>query len=173
MREAMEGIGAEYLARAGTWLILTTLVYFLMNGAQIFETAAIVPKFTAAPPESLALFRGEHGLDFKIFWIVFHSVHELTFLLAIWFCWKLDIRNWLLILFAVHMAVRVWTLAYFAPAIMEFQAIANAGGGGGTDLLTKAAQWRSLNYVRVGVFLAVSVGLLPLCRKVLKMQAAF
>lgn len=36
--------GANYIVRAETWLFITTLVYFLMNGAQIFETAVIVPK---------------------------------------------------------------------------------------------------------------------------------
>lgn len=111
----------EYLSRAEMWLFITTLIYFLMNGAQIFETAVIVPKWTASPPVSFQMFKGENGLDFKAFWITLHSIHEITFLLAIIFCWKIDpIRNWLLVLFAIHFAVRVWTLAYFAPNIIEF-----------------------------------------------------
>ncbi len=40
----MNNISAEYMSRAETWLLLTTLIYFLMNGAQIFETVVIVPK---------------------------------------------------------------------------------------------------------------------------------
>ncbi len=166
----MESITAEYLSRGTAWLFITTLVYFLMNGAQIFETAVIVPKWTAGPPESFQLFKGKYGLDFKTFWITLHSIHEITFLLAIVFCWKLDpIRNWLLILFAVHFAVRVWTLVYFAPNIIEFQKSANAGSFG-TDLLSRTMLWRTLNYVRVGIFIAVSVGLIPLCIKVMNMR---
>jgi hypothetical protein len=116
----MNNITANYLARAETWLFITTLAYFLMNGAQIFETAVIVPKWTASPPDSFQLFKGKYGLDFKTFWIAMHSLHEITFILAVIFCWKLDpIRNWLLILFAIHFAVRVWTLMYFAPNIMS------------------------------------------------------
>jgi len=164
-------LSTNYLSRAETWLFITTLAYFLMNGAQIFETAVIVPKWTASPPESFQLFKGKHGLDFKPFWIAMHSVHEITFILAIIFCWKIDpIRNWLLILFAVHFAVRVWTLAYFAPNIIEFQKIANMNNDG-TDLLNRVTLWRNLNYLRVGIFIIVSIGLLPLCLKLLGMRS--
>lgn len=64
----------RYLTYALLGLIATTAVYFLMNGAQIFETALIVPSWTSAPPESLGMFQGRHRLDFKVFWIAFHSV---------------------------------------------------------------------------------------------------
>jgi hypothetical protein len=172
----MNDVTETYLSRAETWLLLTTLVYFLMNGAQLFETLVIVPKWTVSPPESFGLFRGKYGLDFKVFWIAMHSVHEITFLLAILFCWKLEIRNWLLVLFAVHVAVRVWTLAYFAPNIIAFQQLANAAGSGtstlpATDLFKRASLWKNLNYVRVGIFIAVSLGLLPLCVRLLHLKA--
>ena len=157
-----------YVARAGTWLLVTTLVYFLMNGAQIFETAVIVPKFTAEPPASFALFAGPYRLDFKAFWIALHTIHELTFILAIAFCWKLEIRTWLLILFGVHFVVRAWTLLYFAPTIIEFQQIANNGGGLAADLQARAGMWRTLNYLRVAVFIGISVALVPLCSRLLR-----
>ncbi|SFD82487.1 hypothetical protein SAMN05518672_103375 [Chitinophaga sp. CF118] len=166
----MENFANEYLSRGTTWLFITTLLYFLMNGAQIFETAIIVPKWTASPPESFHMFQGKYKLDFKVFWIVLHSIHEITFILAIIFCWKLDpIRNWLLILFAIHFAVRVWTLAYFAPNIIEFQNIANTTNSG-TDLLNRVTLWRTLNYIRVGIFIAVSIGLIPLCLKIINLK---
>lgn len=165
----MNNITANYLSRAEIWLFTTTLVYFLMNGAQLFETAVIVPKWTVSPPESFQLFKGKYGLDFKVFWIVIHSIHEITFILAIIFCWKLEIRNWLLLLFAVHFAVRVWTLLYFAPNIIEFQKIANTTTFD-IDLLSRATVWRNLNYIRVGIFIAVSVGLIPLCVKLLNLK---
>lgn len=163
----MDSITSNYLLRAEIWLFVTTLIYFLMNGAQIFETIVIVPKWTASPPDSFQIFKGKYGLDFKLFWIVLHSIHEITFILAIIFCWKLDlVRNWLLILFAVHFVVRVWTLLYFAPNIIDFQKIANASSVR-TDLLNKTMLWKSLNYVRVGLFILVSIGLIPLCVKLM------
>jgi hypothetical protein len=162
----MNNVTINYLSRAELWLFITTLTYFLMNGAQIFETTVIVPRWSAAPPESFQLFKGKYGLDLKTFWIVIHSIHELTFIAAIIFCWKLDpVRNWLLILFAIHFAVRVWTIVYFAPNIISFQKVAN-GESVVTDLVSKVNMWRVLNYVRVGLFVVVSLGLLPLCMRV-------
>ena len=166
----MNNITAEYITRAETCLFITTLVYFLMNGAQIFETVVIVPKWTASPPESFQIFKGKHALDFKGFWIAMHSIHEITFILAIVFCWQLDtIRNWLLILFAIHFVVRVWTLVYFAPNIIEFQKIANSGSNE-ISLLNRTSQWKNLNYLRVAIFIAVSLGLIPLFIKLLSIR---
>lgn len=166
----MGSVTTEYLTRSLSWLIITTSVYFLMNGAQVFETAVVVPKWTADPPESFQLLAGKYGLDLKTFWITFHSIHEITFILAIVFCWKLEpVRSWLLILFGIHFAVRAWTLAYFAPNIIEFQRIANTSESG-MDLLNRVSLWRTLNYIRVAVFIAVSVGLIPICMKVMNLK---
>ncbi|MFC3199341.1 hypothetical protein ACFOET_17090 [Parapedobacter deserti] len=54
-------------------------------------------------------------------------MQEITFLLALIFCWKIDpVRNWLLLLLALHIGVSVWTLVYFAPNIIDFQKIAES-----------------------------------------------
>lgn len=162
----MSNVNIEYFSRAEGWLLITILAYFLLNGAQLFETAVLVPKWTAAPPLSFQYFKAPYGADLKTFWVVAHSVHEVTFILAMVFCWKIDpVRNGLLVLFIVHVALRVWTLAYFAPNIIEFQGIAN-GKSFTTDLLSRAKQWRTLNYIRVSIFMAVSIGLIPLLVKV-------
>ena len=167
----MDNITADYLTRAETWFIISTLLYFFQNGAQIFETVVIVPKWTAAPPESLQIFKGKYALDFKAFWIAVHTIHEITFILAIIFCWKLVfIRNWLLILFAIHFAVRVWTIAYFAPNIIAFQKMANDNNSAAPDLLKRTTQWRNLNYLRVGIFIAVSIALVPLLIQIINLK---
>ena len=131
-----------------------------MNGAGLFETAVIVPKWSAAPPDSFQLFKGEHGIDLKIFWIAIHSIHEVTFIVAIIFCWAIPgVREALLLLFAVHFGVRVWTLMYFAPNIIEFQKIAN-GAEPTPDIAARTKRWRNLNYIRMAVFVAVGFGVL-------------
>lgn len=159
----MENITTNYLSRAELWLYITTLVYFLMNGAQIFETLVFVPKWTASPPDNFRLLLSGHGVSLKNFWIILHSLHEIIFILAIIFCWKIEFaRNWLLILFVIHFAVRVWTLAFFAPNIISFQKIAETRSMS-ENLVNKTSLWQMLNYVRVSIFLAVSIGLIPLC----------
>jgi hypothetical protein len=166
----MENLSAEYLFRAEAWLLITTLIYFIMNGAGIFETTVIIPKWTASPPESLQIFKGEYGIDVKIFWIAMHSIHEITFIVAIVFCWHIPgIREAMLALFAVHFGVRAWTLTYFAPTIMEFQKVAN-GGTVVADIAGRAKRWKNLNYVRTGLFIAVSVGVLAIFLNVLRMM---
>jgi hypothetical protein len=156
----MENLTAEYLFRAEAWLLITTLIYFIMNGAGIFETAVIIPKWTASPPASFQIFKGEYGIDLKFFWIAMHSIHEITFIVAIIFCWHIaGIREWLLALFAIHLGVRVWTLAYFAPNIIEFQKIANGGETNG-NLRERTQVWKNLNYIRTGLFIATAVGVL-------------
>lgn len=166
----MENISPEYLTRAEIWLFITTLVYFAMNGAQIFETAVLVPKWTSSPPDTFKLLADKNGASLKAFWIIFHSIHEITFILAIVFCWKLEpLRNWLLILFAIHFAVRVWTLSYFAPNIIDFQEIAETAGPV-KDLVKRASRWQTLNYIRVAIFIAGSVGFIPLFLKLLNLR---
>jgi hypothetical protein len=168
----MGGLSTSYLRRALFWLVTTTAVYLLMNGAQVFETVLIVPAWTAAPPASLGIFQGQYGLDFKVFWIVFHSLHETTLILALALCWKLtSIRQWLLGLLVVHVAVRVWTVAYFAPTIIAFQSMPHSPTVD-PALVQKAAQWRSLNIIRVVLFMAVNLALLPLIFRVDRMLCA-
>lgn len=158
----MENITSQYLTRAEIWLFITTLLYFAMNGAQIFETLVMVPKWAASPPVNFHILADGQGASLKWFWIVFHSLHELTFILAIIFCWKIDpIRNWLLIFFVIHFAVRVWTLTYFAPNIIDFQKIAETQTIT-TGLESQVALWQTLNYIRVSIYVAVSIGLIPL-----------
>lgn len=159
----MNNIPTNYLIRAELWVYITTLVYFLMNGAQIFETLVFVPKWKDSPPSNFKLLLDGRGASLKNFWIVFHSLHEVTFILAIVFCWKIEFaRNWLLILFAIHFAVRVWTLAYFAPNIINFQKIAETQSIV-PNLVSKTSLWQTLNYIRVAIFIMVSIGFIPLC----------
>jgi len=166
----MEDITASYLTRAEIWLCITTLIYFLMNGAQIFETLVFVPKWTVSPPDNFKLLLDGQGASLKTFWIVFHSLHEVAFILAIVFCWKIDpVRNWLLILFAVHFAVRVWTILFFAPNIIDFQKVA-ADPSLAKDLVNRTSVWQTLNYVRVAIFMIVSMGLVPLCVRLFSLR---
>lgn len=166
----MESITANYLTRAEIWLCITTLIYFLMNGAQIFETFVFVPKWLALPPDNFNLLLDGRGASLKFFWIILHSLHEIAFILSIIFCWNIDpVRNWLLILFAVHFAVRVWTLFYFAPNIIDFQKIAETPTLA-KDLISRTSLWQKLNFIRVAIFISVSIGLIPLCIKLFNLR---
>lgn len=144
-------------SKATRWLFYSICAYFIMNGAQIWETALMVPAWTAAPPSSLIFFQKPYGLDFKAFWIVTHGIHELIFIIALVFNWKIKKRKKIILLvLAGHIAVRVWTLIYFAPTIMEFQQLPYSNTVD-LSLQEKAAQWRNLNYVRVALFVTLNI----------------
>lgn len=147
--------------RATQWLFYSICAYFIMNGAQVWETALMVPAWTAAPPASLIFFQKPYGLDFKVFWIVTHGVHELIFIIALVFNWNIKKRrNLILLVLAGHIAVRAWTLMYFAPTIIEFQALPYSDTID-VFLQQKAAHWRNLNYVRVAIFFVLNLLLIP------------
>ncbi|WP_068942831.1 transposase [Chryseobacterium timonianum] len=167
----MESLTTPEVIRAEIWLCITTLLYFMMNGAQLFETFLFVPKWVSSPPENFKLLLNGNGISLKLFWILFHSIHEIAFILALFFCWKIDpVRNWLLILFIIHIAVRSWTLIFFAPHIIDFQRMAETSIIP-EDLSSRTSAWQTLNYVRVAIFIAVSIGLIPLCIKVLNLKS--
>lgn len=148
-------------SKATKWLFYSICAYFTMNGAQVWETALMVPAWTAAPPSSLIFFQKPYGLDFKVFWIVTHGIHEILFITALVFNWKIKKRrNLILLVLAGHIAIRVWTLMYFAPTIMEFQRLPYSDTID-VFLQEKAAQWRNLNYVRVAIFFALNFLLIP------------
>jgi len=56
-----------------------------------------------------------------------------------------------------------WTLLYFAPVIISFQQMP-ASATIDQTLQEKAALWRSLNLVRVALFMLLSFALIPLNR---------
>lgn len=69
-------------------------------------------------------------------------------------------RRWLPLLLCAHIAVRVWTIAYFAPTIIAFQQMAYSSTIDPPALVEKEAQWRNLNYLRVLMLMAVSLALI-------------
>lgn len=78
------------------------------------------------------------------------------------------VRPWIVVLLIVHMAVRVWTVAYFAPTIIAFQSTPRSATIDPV-LVEKAAQWRNMNIIRVMLFMAVNCVLLPVIYRVARM----
>ncbi|WP_343702961.1 transposase [Chitinophaga sp.] len=143
--------------RANLWLFLAVSAYFLMNGAGLWETFVLIPRWTLAPPASLHFLQGPYALNLGAFWIGMHSFHEVLFIACIVFNWRIKRRrNLLLALFAGHMALRVWTLLYFAPAIGWFQALPPSDAVDAA-LQAKAAAWRNLNLVRTGLYCVLNL----------------
>ena len=143
-------------------LLVTTVIYLLINGAGIWEEANIIPLWTSAPPASLHIFQGDYGLRYKSFWVIAHSVHEIFFILAIILNWNIGgRRNPLLVIFCIHTAVRIWTILYFAPVLMEFWEYP-ASGTFDPVLKAKADTWAFWSHIRSALFMLLSFAMIPL-----------
>ena len=100
--------------------------------------------------------QGPYAPDLKTFWVVVHSVHEITFLAAIVCCWQIPpVRYALLLLFAAHFVIRLWTIGYFAPTIMAFQTMSIEPVS--AEVQAAVGRWRNLNYIRVAAYVGLSV----------------
>ncbi|TGL37701.1 hypothetical protein [Leptospira perdikensis] len=153
-------------------LLINLLIYFLMNGAQIFETLVFVPRWASGNRPNLQILNTEiKSANLKYFWILFHSIHEIIFLISLVFCYSIEgIGNCLVLLFLLHMAVRVWTVIYFAGKIIRFQFLANTIGSHSFELTNEIKKWVFWNYIRVSIYIGISIMMIPLVVKLLKIN---
>lgn len=146
---------------ADLWLITAVCSYFVMNGAQIWETAVLIPAWTEAPPASLIFFQQPYGLNLKTFWIVMHTINDVLFIWALIFNWQLkERRNFLIPLFIIHLGIRTWTVHYFAQEIIFFQNITHSFALN-PELVERADKWKMWNYLRVALFFMINFSLIP------------
>jgi hypothetical protein len=153
----------EFFIEPKNIMLWNILIYFLINGSQIFETLVFIPKWTDNAPNNFNLILDKPGVSLKSFWTIFHSIHEIIFIITIIVCWNLPfVKLWLIILFTLHFAVRVWTILYFAPAIIRFQKIATESESDDNRISEMVLRWKQLNALRVILFILISLALVPL-----------
>ncbi len=147
---------------ANITLLITTVIYLLINGAGIWEWANVIPLWASAPPASFHIFQGDYGLRYKAFWIIAHGIHEVFFIAAIILNWNIRFRRkTLLIIFGIHFLLRVWTITYFAPTLMGFWDYPYSNT---IDLTLKAKTdaWQCWNHIRCVLFMLLSFAMIPL-----------
>ncbi|HEX2533417.1 MAG TPA: hypothetical protein VHK69_06760, partial [Chitinophagaceae bacterium] len=66
----------------------TCLSFATVIGGAVYEHMNIVPTWAAAPPVSLSMFQGEHGLKPEHFWKFIHPLTLLLFLGTLAAHWK-------------------------------------------------------------------------------------
>ncbi|TGM43222.1 hypothetical protein EHQ75_03260 [Leptospira levettii] len=165
-------VSHQSLSIAKYTLLLNLLIYFLMNGAQIFETIVFVPRWANGTVPDLGLLNTEYkSADLKYFWILFHSLHEIIFLVSLIFCYQIDgIGNDLFLLFILHIGVRAWTIIYFANKIIWFQSMANTIDKYSIKVFSDIKKWVIWNYIRVIIYIGISILMVPLTIKILNMN---
>jgi hypothetical protein len=153
--------------RANAWLLCCLSAFCLMTGASLWETAVFVPIWSSGRPGGLTVLRGDVGIDASYLWVTVHSVFEITLLFALIFNWRIKPRRNVLLAFGVvYVAVRLWTIFYFAPSFLAFQKLADSPEIA-YPLLEGAGRWKSLNLIRTGLVTCLNFALLAYVIKTL------
>ena len=129
-------------------LFITVLLFGVLNGGGIFEEIVVAPVWSASPPTSFALIQEPNGLSLTSFWIPFHIAANIFLVIALVLNWQNRIRrNYLLIVLAIYLVIRVATFAYFAPEIIAFENTP-AQGPYSPELKARAELWTILSLLR-------------------------
>ncbi|RYZ47968.1 MAG: hypothetical protein EOP49_19865 [Sphingobacteriales bacterium] len=133
-------------------LTLACISFLVIVGAAIYEHLTMVPKWSAAPPLSLAMFQGKFGLNSGLFWMPVHPVTLVLMITALALNWKTPRRLPILGVLSVYIVVLLITSVYFVPELLAiintpFSSMVDAG------LQTRASRWEIWSIVRLFVLL--------------------
>lgn len=140
-------------------LTLACIAFVVIIGAAIYEHMTVVPRWSAAPPASLSMFQGSHGLNTGPFWMPIHPVTLLLMTTALVMHLKTPRRKNILISLGIYVVVLIVTFIYFVPELMSivhtpFATFVDP------DLQARAAMWERLSLVRLSVLVPTAYLLL-------------
>ncbi len=131
------------------------LLFAIIIGAAVYEHLSIVPRWSAAPPRSLAMFQGEFGLNAAAFWTAIHPVSVLFFLISLFLSWRTARRSNLLIVFSGYVLILLTTAIYFVPELLSITSSAYSDEI--SDALTRrASKWEWLSLLRLLILVFLS-----------------
>lgn len=88
-------------------------------GGGLFEHRVIDPCWPANPS---LIQPKKGGVKRSAFWILAHLSFELSLIMALVSAWEVHrVRDWLLIAFACHLVMRVWSALDFIPKAIAFE----------------------------------------------------
>ncbi|MEO8173756.1 MAG: hypothetical protein ABI581_11760 [Sediminibacterium sp.] len=129
-------------------VIAASISFTIVIGAGMYEHLVLVPKWAAAPPTSLDMFRGLYALNPGAFWMPIHPITLLLLIGALVFNWNTARRKYLLIHLAGYVLILALTTIYFVP---ELLAIIHTPYQNAPDaaLTKRASQWEKLSIARM------------------------
>ncbi|ACT91389.1 hypothetical protein [Dyadobacter fermentans] len=139
--------------------MLASIAFITIIGAAIYEHAAVVPVWSAAPPRSLSMFQGEYGLQAVNFWKPVHPVAVLLLVITLIINWRRPNRKPLLIVVGGYLLILAITAVYFVPELISITTSAYSPAVN-DDLASRAQVWERLSLFRLGVLLVLALVLL-------------
>jgi hypothetical protein len=83
----------RYLPLNTAMLMLLIMSYFIVAGANLFETVTIATTAFAAPPASFDMYQGEYGYDGSHFWAIAPNVVLALYILTLIVNWRTPRRS--------------------------------------------------------------------------------
>jgi hypothetical protein len=88
-------------------------------GGGIYEMTVVDPAWPRRPD---LIQPAKGGLSRKRFWIPAHLVFEVTLVASLVLAWSSDdVRQWLFVALASHVAMRAWSALDFIPKALRFE----------------------------------------------------
>jgi hypothetical protein len=101
------------------WVALGTALSLIGLGGGLYEFSVVDPSWPRRP-ELIQPERG--GISRKRFWIPVHVAYEIVLIVALVLTWSApEARLWLLIAFASHAVMRIWSAFDFIPKALAFE----------------------------------------------------
>lgn len=135
---------------------LTCLSFAVIIGAAIYEHCAVVPRWTLAPPASLAMFQGQYGLNAQAFWKPIHPVTLLLFVASMVGFWRSERRFHLVLAFVGYAIVLLITGLYFVPELIAITTTPYSDIVS-DDLTQRAGMWETLSLLRLTFLIFLSL----------------
>src|SRR5688572_28011886 len=82
-------------------LFILTISFLILLGGGNYEAINVSRVIASAPPKSLAILQGPYKFFPVPFWVLFHPISELFFILALGFNWKASLYRRKLLLYAI------------------------------------------------------------------------
>lgn len=141
------------------FLVLGILAFTSVTAAGLYEHVAMVPRWSAAPPVSLSMFKGPYGVNAGLFWRSIHPVTLVLLTIALILNWRSPRRRPVLVAYLSYIVVLALTFAFFVPELISIitTPISSASDAG---LTARAGQWETLSLLRLGLMFVMSAVLL-------------
>ena len=138
---------------------LAALAFAIVVGGAVYEHAAVIPRWSAGPPASLAMYQGPYGINPATFWETIHPITLVLILITLWSSWKGPRRGHVLFNLIGYVLVMIVTFTYFVPELMAITGTAYADTID-PDLQARAGTWEFLSLVRLVVIMVLALALI-------------
>lgn len=142
-----------------TLLLLAAMSFLCMITGGLYEHVTMIPRWSAAPPVSLSMFKGPYGVNMGLFWQSIHPITLILFAAALILNWKTPRRSLILVPFIAYVLMLVVTFIFFVPELISIIKTPLADTPD-AELTSRAGRWETQSLFRLFIMLPMGAILL-------------